>query len=146
MIRTLSLIITAILLVGCGDEKPLPVEKFPYEAQKFLHFHYPYAKAAQSTVEGFFSKEYEVKLDNLVEVTFNSDGEPIEMDCKHRVVPMGVINSKIVGDFSRRYGDAYATGFEIEDNGNYKVDIRLFNGSDLELIYTKDGKFLGLDD
>lgn len=70
----------AMSLTSC-DEKPISVEQLPAAAQTYVKENYPDSKIliAKKDYEGF-SATYEVKLDNGLELTFDSDGVLTDVD------------------------------------------------------------------
>ena len=78
--KQITMLITVIAaltvtLVSCCDDKPIPVEQLPVAAQTYILENYPDCKVliAKKDCE-LFSTTYEVKLDNGLELGFDSDG------------------------------------------------------------------------
>ena len=67
-------------LTSC-DDKPISVEQLPAAAQTYLKENYADSKIliAKKDYEGF-SATYEVKLDNGLELTFDSEGVLTDVD------------------------------------------------------------------
>lgn len=79
--RTIGTIACLVLFLTSCDEKPIPVEQLPTSAMTYVKENYPNGKIliAKKDYEGF-SKIYEVKLDNGIELTFDNDGNVIDVD------------------------------------------------------------------
>ena len=84
MKKTLLTIVALTLLtatfISC-DDKPITAEQLPAAAQSYVKTHYPgcIILLAQKDSE-LFSTTYEVKLDNGIELSFDSDGVLTDID------------------------------------------------------------------
>jgi hypothetical protein len=69
------------LMVGCDDEKAIPVEQLPAAAQSFVAKTYPGCSivVAKKDTEWFTTK-YKVHLNTGMEIEFDSDGLPMDVD------------------------------------------------------------------
>lgn len=72
---------TLLLVTACEDEKVITAEQLPASARQYIEKTYPtttivYAKKDTE----WFQTEYKVRLDNGMEMKFNSDGEPTDID------------------------------------------------------------------
>ena len=74
-----ALIIQATIC--CADDKMIPAEKLPAAAQTFVKKSYPGCTilAVKKDVEWFTTK-YKVSMDNGMEIEFDADGLPLEID------------------------------------------------------------------
>lgn len=78
-------LITAIVLLTMSltscDDKPISAEQIPAAAQTYIKENYPDSKILIAK-KGYerFSATYEVKLDNGLELTFDSDGVLTDVD------------------------------------------------------------------
>lgn len=83
--KQITILITVIValtvtLVSC-DDKPIPVEQLPVAAQTYLQATYPDSKVLIAKKDSeLFSTTYEVKLDNGLELSFDSDGLLYDVD------------------------------------------------------------------
>ena len=70
-----------LMLSSCDDDKAIPVEQLPAPAQAFIEKNYPgrTIMIAKKETEWFVT-EYKAILDNGMEVKFDSDGMPIDID------------------------------------------------------------------
>jgi len=70
-----------VLLVSCDYEKAIPESELPAAAQEFVKKTYPMNTivVCKKDVEWFVTK-YKVNLDNGMDIEFDSDGLPMEVD------------------------------------------------------------------
>ncbi len=70
----------ALTLTACG-EKTITAEDLPKAAQKYIDQHFPESNIliVKQDHDGL-SKTYEVKLDNGIELEFDSDGAIVDVD------------------------------------------------------------------
>ena len=75
-----ALAILAVTLSSC-DEKSIPAEQLPETAQTYIQENYPDSKIliVKKDYE-MFRATYEVKLDNGLELNFDSDGLLTDID------------------------------------------------------------------
>ena len=70
-----------VLLTASCDDKPIPVEQLPPAAKSFVEKTYPGATIIFAKKDWeWFSTEYKAHLDNGMEVKFDSDGLPPDVD------------------------------------------------------------------
>ncbi len=70
------------MLSACTDEKLITDKELPAAAQQYIEATYPgvgvtYAKKDK---EWLFFTEYKVRLNNGLEIDFDGDGNPVDMD------------------------------------------------------------------
>lgn len=69
------------LMVGCDDEKAIPVEQLPAAAKSFVAKTYPGTTIVVAKKETeWFTTKYKVNLDSGMEIEFDSDGLPMDVD------------------------------------------------------------------
>lgn len=69
------------LTVGCDDETIIPVDQLPMAAQTYIQENQPDTKVLYVKKEReLFSTTYKVMLENRMEIEFDGDGMPIDMD------------------------------------------------------------------
>ena len=73
--------IACMMIVSCDNEKIITAEQLPAPARAYIQKAYPTATImfAKEDTEWFETK-YKIQLDNRVELEFNSDGAPIDVD------------------------------------------------------------------
>jgi hypothetical protein len=140
----------ASVLFGCtffantaqAQDKPINKEQLPKAAQEFLSKYFADAKVLYVLQDDDFAfADYEVKLANGIEIEFNHDGVWENVDGNRKAIPTGFINENIVKYVAAQYPDAKIV--EI-DRGRNKFEVTISNG--LEMIFSKSGKLLGIDD
>ena len=74
--------LTAVLMLSsCDDEKTISVEQLPAPAKAFIEKNYPGTNIMFAKKETeWFVTEYKATLDNGLEVKFDSDGAPLDID------------------------------------------------------------------
>lgn len=70
-----------LMLASCDDDKPIPVDQLPAPARTFIEKNYPESSIMIAKKETeWFTTEYKATLDNGIEVKFDSDGVPLDID------------------------------------------------------------------
>ena len=74
--------LTAVLMLSsCDDEKTISVEQLPAPAKAFIEKNYPGTSIMFAKKETeWFVTAYKATLDNGLEVKFDSDGAPLDID------------------------------------------------------------------
>lgn len=74
--------VAMLSLSSCDSKKTLTKEELPAAAQAYLQQNFPTANVllVRQESEAFEGKEFEVKLDNGVELKFDADGQLIDLD------------------------------------------------------------------
>ena len=139
---TLSVFFAAIG-VACADvDRPIEVDKLPDAAQKFLKQYFAGESVSLAKVDvEMVSKEYEVMLADGTRVDFNNSGEWIDVDCKFKVVPEGIVPRQIVDYVAKTYPDVKILRIE-RDRHTYEVSL----SNRLELTFDKKFKIVDIDD
>ena len=79
-LTAMALASAAIMFASCED-KPITADQLPAEAKAYIQQQYPNQKIMLAEEDyGMFTSSYEVKLDNGIELTFDSDGKLIDFD------------------------------------------------------------------
>lgn len=69
------------LTASCDDEKVISPDQLPAAAKSYLQTNQPDAKILFVKKDReLFSTKYKVQLDNRMEIEFDDDGMPIDMD------------------------------------------------------------------
>ncbi len=139
MLPIVALMMMAFSLQGCDrDEKTIDFSGLPQTAQQFILRFFPGTETAYSKWEKDDGrKEYEVLLSDGTELTFDSSGVWLSVDCVFSTLPAGIIPAAIADDMALRYPDARAYKIEKEPGG-YEISI----DRSLDLYYSADGKFI----
>lgn len=69
------------LMISCDDDKVISPDQLPAAAKSYLQTNQPDAKILFVKKDReLFSTKYKVQLDNRMEIEFDGDGMPIDMD------------------------------------------------------------------
>ncbi len=81
MITLAALASILLLTTSCDYDKAVPASELPAAAQTFVKKSYPSCTilAVKKDVEWFTTK-YKVSMDNGMEIEFDADGLPLEID------------------------------------------------------------------
>lgn len=127
------------------DDQLISSEELPTVSKTFVNEYFGSAKII-STVkdkEGMSSYEYEVKLDNGVDIKFDNAGlwQDVEMRNDTQALPnTAFILPAIVEYVATNYASAGINGIDRELNG---FDVELTN--DVDLVFDKEGNFIRID-
>ena len=125
-----------------ANDRVIPVNQLPQAAQKFVQATFPGHAISYATVDmDFGSKSYEVYLDNGIEIDFEHDGTWDKVDCKFSAVPADLIPASIAEYVKTHFPGTQIVKIDKEHRG-YEVEL----SNDLDLQFSKNGKFLGIDD
>lgn len=135
---------SAVLLWSCSDDKdePVAVTTLPEAAQTFLSSHYAGVKV-QSAVrdKDDHNVEYDVRLANGHEVTFDAEGNWTDVDAPTgQTVPDGLVPEAVALYIATNYPSEGINEISRSAAG-YEVD--LTNGVDL--VFDSFGNFLRAD-
>lgn len=143
LLKIAALLVFAFFLVSCEKEEVISSDDLPAVANSFLKDHFKDVRVLSvvKEKEGLASTEYQVLLDNGVEINFDKNGNWDEVDSRNNgVIPTTFILESIVKYVNQEYPTASINGIDKE---NYGFDIDLTNG--LELVFDKEGKFSRID-
>jgi|SRR5690554_6899867 len=145
--KKITLLFAAILLVisisSCDKDEKIAIDQLPSPAQDFLdeHFASQTVVSLQKDKDGRSGLEYEARLDNGVEVTFNQDGVWQEVDAPNgEALPTTFIQPSIVNYIGAEYPN---TGINNIDREPQRFDVELTNNVDL--VFDMEGNFLRID-
>lgn len=119
------------------------VGAIPAEASAYIKENFASAKIMSIKIEKELLgiKEYEVLLTDGTEIEFNPSGEWKQVENKIAFVPMKLLKAPISAYLKQNYPDRKVVSLKKKEKGfEVELDTRL------ELVFTKDGKFLGIDD
>ncbi|UTC63699.1 PepSY-like domain-containing protein [Treponema sp. OMZ 788] len=141
--RHIFLFAVFLLLSSCmlyGKEMLINFTDLPEKAQNYVKTHFPDAKPLRAEKEkDGLSVKYEIKLDNMIELDFNSKGEITGIDGNSKL-PDSVIPKEILDYVKKHYPDNYITDWNLEKKTQ---EVELDSG--LELKFDLKGKFLRID-
>ncbi|GGE18623.1 PepSY-like domain-containing protein [Sphingobacterium cellulitidis] len=134
----------ATLTMSCDKETVVTEDQLPSTASQFLNQHFNNVKILSivEEKEGLSGKEYDVLLDNGIEIKFDKNGEWLDIDAKADTtsLPESLIPASINSYVKQNYANAGINSIEKEKHG---YDVELTNG--LDLVFDKDGKFVRID-
>lgn len=138
--KTKIILVTVLLglAITASAQKRIEITDLPKASQEFLkeHFSHTSVNIAKKDAE-HGEKGYEVKLKDGTEVEFWKDGSYREVDGGDKPIPTAFIPASIKDYVAKNYPNEKITHI---DYGHKDLDVDLTNDIDLE--FTKDGKFL----
>lgn len=145
VLTVFALIAVAFVFTACDkDEQVIPNEQLPEAATAFVNEYFAGAKIISSIKDKEGSThEYEVKLDNGVDIKFDNNGNWLDVEARNDTQALpntGFILSSIVSYVSQHYASAAINGIEKKPNG---FDVELTN--DMDLVFDVDGVFVRVD-
>lgn len=144
LIKVALLSAIACVAVSCDKEELISTDNLPVTANTFLNAHFNAAEvlSVSREKEMLSGAEYEVLLNNGVEVKFDKNGNWTEVEARKdtEALPTSFILVPIVDYVEEHYGDAGINSIDKEKNG---FDIELTNG--LDLIFDTEGEFVRID-
>ncbi|WP_164108606.1 MULTISPECIES: PepSY-like domain-containing protein [Sphingobacterium] len=145
IILKLSLLLAvAFIAVSCEKEELIDVNNLPAVANTFLNDHFKDVKVLSVTreKETLSGTEYQVLLNNGVEVKFDKNGNWTEVEARENMtsIPTSFVLKPIVDYVKDNYDNAGINGIDKE---KYGFDVELTNG--LDLVFDTDGKFVRID-
>ena len=103
----------------------------PKQAQLFINKYFNGKAVAMAKMEtDLFSKSYDVIFTNGDKLEFDNNGVWTNVDCKHTLVPKGILPKEILNYLNANYPDLNVRQIEKTDNKGY--DVELSNGVELE--------------
>ena len=120
------------------DDKTIKYSELPEAAQTFVSLYFP----TETVVHTERNKDngittYDVRLNTGTEIEFDSSGVWLDVDCKYRALPDGIMPTAISTYISTNYSSS--TAYEIEKGyTGYKVSLT----SGVQLYFTSDGTFV----
>jgi phage pi2 protein 07 len=136
----ICMVMAALTICGCTKEIVSPGADLPIEIKTYIATHFPDQFIIEAKKnENDSIKAYEIRLDNMTDLEFNSDLEITDIDGITRI-PESVISAKILNYVSINYPNNYITGWELDEG---KQEVQLDNELDLE--FNSDGDFLQID-
>jgi len=145
VLKLTMLLAVAFSVMSCEKEELIQVENLPTVSTAFLNEHFKDIRvvSVKKETEGLSGVEYDVVLENGVDVKFDSKGEWKEVEARIDTNPLSTtsfILAPIVNYVGTEYPSAAINGIEKEKNG---FDVELTNGIDLK--FNAEGEFQRLD-
>ncbi|WP_128330899.1 PepSY-like domain-containing protein [Apibacter sp. HY039] len=118
-------------------------DQLPEKASAFIQRHYAHHNLNYIIREQkFFSKKYEVKFTNGMEINFDSQGNWTEIDAKYATIDYSVFSQKIGFYLASHFPGTQILKAERKNFG--RQEIKISNG--LELLFSSQGEFKSLED
>ena len=125
-----------------AEDVAITAQKLPQEAQKFLKAHYPQNKVLSAMHDrDFADNDYTVYLEDGTKIEFDGSGKWESVKSRAGSIPAGIVSAKIAGYIAEHYPSA---GIEKIERKRYGYEVELTN--DLDMKFSSNGKFIGLDD
>lgn len=126
---------------GTCSDRIISVNELPQVSRDFIQKHFADDKVSYAKID---DGKYEVRLASGAEIDFCRDGEWDKVDCKFAAVPEEILNQVPAG--ITEYVTANFPGAVIVkvDKERFRIEVELDN--DLDLEFSKNGKFLKIDD
>ncbi len=144
ILKLTLLMAVAFAVVSCDKEETIEVDNLPTAANTFLNDHFKEAKILSVTreKEPLSGTEYQVLLNNRIEVKFDKNGNWTEVEALDNTVaiPTSFVLAPIVGYVKENYPNDGINSIDKEKHG---FDVELTNALDLEFDAT--GKFIRID-
>lgn len=139
-------LLALVASVACcaRDVVSYDVTALPRAAQNLLSTHFANVQVNHIKIDkhAFGGDDYDVVLNNGVEIDFDSEGRLDEIDCgRNGKVPDALVFAPVKEYVARTYPNEKIIKYDVKRNG-YEVELR----SGLELIFNKQGVFQRLDD
>lgn len=137
-----ALLIFSLSSISAKQTISRDLNTLPATAKTILAKHFPKAKVNHIKIDTnvIGNKEFDVVLDNGVEVEFDNNGALKDVEAGVKGVPTSILNTNVKNYLAKNYAGHKILKYEV-NNTNYEVE--LFNG--LELKFDKSGNFLKID-
>lgn len=148
MKRTKRLLLVAVCCIVsfltpayADNEKPIQATQLPSKAQTVIASHFKGQKVSHATVESdITSRQYEVTLQNGVQLEFDKKGTVTKVDCKRGTVPEKMIPQRIREHVKTNYPGATVRKYEIDKKEH---EVELSNG--VEITFDKNFRVKKVD-
>ncbi len=124
----------AIASVSKADDRPVRFEELPKAAQKFVKVNFPDNIVLYASMDDdIMFPEYEVGLDNGVNIDFRNDGQLEKIQARQTGVPAAIIPVKIREYVTAHYPGVKILEYEVDRNG---YEIKVSNGLEMKFSLT----------
>lgn len=142
----LAVAMLSIATVMADDDKaPVPYKKLPDLGKRTIASYFPQAEVVttmKSTDKGQKNR-YHVVLTDKTEIEFDKDGNWLDVECVDSTVPSRMVSGMIRMYLDQNYNGAQVVKMERESKTD-DIKVKLDNGTKLK--FTRDFKFIGVDD
>ena len=119
-------------------DRVVSADKLPNQAKQFIAANFNGIDILSVRKDGF---KYDVVLFDGTELEFKHSGKWIEVDCGLNPLPVGVLPANTAKYLSTRFPMNFATHVKYEHK-RYEVELN----NELDLLFDKNGGFMGADD
>lgn len=125
-----------------AEDVAITAQKLPQAAQSFLKAHYPQNKVLSAMHDrDVTDNDYTVYLEDGTKIEFDGSGKWESVKNHNGKIPAGVVPAEIQNYIATHY---QSLGIEKIERKRYGYEVELTN--DLDMKFSLNGKFLGLDD
>ncbi len=139
MKRILVILVGVIALstfVSC--DRVVSPEKLPAQAKQFIAAHFNGVDVLSVRKDGF---QYDAVLFDGTELEFRHSGQWIKVDCGLNPLPEGILPANTAKYLAAKFPMNFATHVKYEHK-RYEVELN----NELDLVFDKNGNFMGADD
>lgn len=129
-------IIAMSAFVSC--DRVVSPDKLPAQAKQFITAHFNGVEVLSVQKDG---RQYEAVLFDGTELEFSHGGQWIKVDCGMNPLPDGILPANTAQYLTARFPMNFATHVKYEHK-RYEVELN----NDLDLLFDKNGNFMGADD
>lgn len=129
-------VIALSTFVSC--DRVVPPEKLPAQAKQFIAAHFNGVDVLSVRKDGF---QYDAVLFDGTELEFSHGGQWIKVDCGLNPLPDGILPANTAKYLAAKFPMNFATHVKYEHK-RYEVELN----NDLDLVFDKNGNFIGIDD
>jgi len=123
------------------DDRAISFDKLPEKAQQFIKQHFGdkiVSSVRQDT--DWLGGDYDVRFIDGTEISFRSNGEWDDVECKGSQVPAAIVPAKIADYVTEKYPDMRIVEIDRDLRG-YEIEL----SNDLKLKFDRKGEFTGVD-
>ena len=142
MLLSALAIATLAVTPTMAEDVAITAQQLPREAQSFLKVHYAQNKVLSAMHDrDVADNDYTVYLEDGTKIEFDGSGKWESVKNHNGKIPAGVVPAPIQGYISQHYP---TLGIEKIERKRYGYEVELTN--DLDMKFSLNGKFIGLDD
>ena len=136
IVLILMSVVAMSAFVSC--DRVVSADKLPAQAKQFIAAHFNNVEILSVRKDGF---KYDVVLFDGTELEFSHGGQWIEVDCGLNPLPNGILPDNTAKYLTAKFPMNFATHVKYEHK-RYEVEMN----NDLDLLFDKNGDYIGLDD
>ena len=129
-------VIAMSAFVSC--DRTVSSDKLPDKAKQFIAANFSGTEVLSVRKDGF---QYDVLLLDGTDMEFKHNGQWIKVDCGLNPLPEGVLPANTAKYLAAKFPMNFATHVKYEHK-RYEVELN----NDLDLVFDKNGNFMGADD